>query len=147
MLPRLVEQHRAYEFRLEGYWKDVGTVESYWEAHMELLAPEPSLRLDDPAWPILTFGAQQMPARIHKSARVENSLISPGCVIRGEVVDSILSPGVVIEQGAVVCDSILLHEALVESGARVNAAVLDGKARVGERASIGGRRKSRASRS
>lgn len=147
LLPRLVEQNRAYEFRLEGYWKDVGTVESYWGAQMELLAPEPSLRLDDPAWPILTFGAQQMPARIHKSARVENSLISPGCVIRGEVVNSILSPGVVIEQGAVVCDSILLHEALVESGARVNRAVLDGKARVGERASIGGRRKSRAGRS
>ncbi|MDQ3688216.1 MAG: glucose-1-phosphate adenylyltransferase [Acidobacteriota bacterium] len=142
LLPRLVREGQAHDFPLEGYWKDVGTVESYWEAHMELLGAEPPLMLDDPAWPILTVGAQRMPARIHESANVVNSLISPGCVIYGEVINSILAPGVIIEQSAVVRDSILLHEARVGSGAQVYTAVLDAKTQVDETAVVGSRGKS-----
>ncbi len=142
LLPRLVGDGQAHEFRLEGYWKDVGTIESYWEAHMELLGSEPPLMLDDPAWPILTVGAQRMPARIHESANVVNSFISPGCVIRGEVINSILAPGVFVEQGAVVCDSILLHEATVGGGAQIYTTVLDAKTQVGAKAVVGSRGKS-----
>ena len=141
LLPRMVRDGQAHAFPLEGYWKDVGTVESYWEAHMELLGSEPPLMLDDPAWPILTVGAQRMPARIHESANVVNSLISPGCVIYGEIINSILAPGVVVEQGAVVRDSILLHEARVGSGAQVHTAVLDAKTQVDETAVVGSRGK------
>ena len=141
LLPRMVQRSQAHDFPLEGYWKDVGTIESYWEAHMELLGSEPPLMLDDPAWPILTVGAQRMPARIHESANVVNSLISPGCVIYGEIINSILAPGVVVEQGAVVRDSILLHEARVGSGAQVHTAVLDAKTQVDETAVVGSRGK------
>ena len=68
LLPRLVDEGTARAFELDGYWRDVGTVDSYWEAHMELLADEPPLTLDDPAWPILTTGLQRPPARIEESA-------------------------------------------------------------------------------
>lgn len=138
LLPHLVSEGHAYEYRFDGYWRDVGTVESYWQSHMDLLAPEPALNLDDPRWPILTYGNQHLPAHIHASARIENSLIAPGCVVRGHVVRSVLAPGCVIEEGASVYDSILFHDALIEAGAVVNNAVLDERVSVGRGAAVGG---------
>lgn len=137
LLPALVGDGRAFDYPLEGYWRDVGTVESYWQSHMDLLDAEPALALDDPDWPILTFGTQLLPARIHASARVENSLISPGCTVRGHVVNSVLAPGVVVAEGATVRDSILLHKVSVEKNATVDVAVLDAQVRVGAGASVG----------
>ncbi len=104
---------------------------------MDLLAPEPLLDLDDPQWPILTFGVQRMPARIHESAHIENSLISPGCEISGHVVRSVLAPGVVIEPGAVVRNSILLQDTVISAHAIVEYAILDSNVDVGEEAKIG----------
>ena len=78
LLPRLVDEGTARAFELDGYWRDVGTVDSYWEAHMELLADEPPLTLDDPAWPILTTGLQRPPARIEESATVDGCLVAGG---------------------------------------------------------------------
>lgn len=137
LLPQLVRDGRAFEFRLEGYWRDVGTVESYWKSHMDLLSHTHKLGLDDPAWPILTFGSQRLPARIHESARITNSLISPGCTIHGQVIRSVLAPGVVVERGATVRDSVLLHETVVRAGAKVECAILDDSVMVGERAVVG----------
>ncbi len=137
LLPELVRAGRAWEFRLDGYWRDAGTVESYWQGHMDLLEPEPVLALDDPEWPILTLGVQRLPARVFDSARIDNSLIAPGCRILGRVVRSVLSPGVVIEEGAEVRDSILLHDAHVGAGATVNCAILDKEVRVGAVATVG----------
>ncbi len=137
LLPRLVREGRAYEYRHHGYWRDVGTVDSYWQSHMDLLSDEPELTLDDPRWPILTFGAQRLPARIHGSAQIENSLISPGCTVRGRVLRSVLAPGVIVEEDAIVCDSILLHETRVRSRAVVNCAILDRDVTVGAEALIG----------
>ncbi|MFL6196143.1 MAG: glucose-1-phosphate adenylyltransferase family protein [Thermoanaerobaculia bacterium] len=137
LLPHLVEQGRVFELRHEAYWKDVGTVESYWQAHMDLLAPEPALVLDDPDWPILSSGSQRLPARIHGEARIAESLIAPGCRVAGRVERSVLSPGVVVEAGAEVRDSILLHDVTVRKGAKVARAILDSGVEVGEGASIG----------
>ncbi len=137
LVPELVRAGRAWEFRLDGYWRDAGTVESYWQGHMDLLEPDPALALDDPGWPILTLGAQQLPARIHDSARIDNSLIAPGCTIRGRVVRSVLSPGVIVEEGAVVRDSVLLHNTTVAAGATVDGAILDREVRVGAGATVG----------
>ncbi|MEJ7617572.1 MAG: glucose-1-phosphate adenylyltransferase family protein [Pyrinomonadaceae bacterium] len=106
LLPQLVAEGRAYEYRLEGYWRDLGTVESYWQGHMDLLVNRPDLDLDDPEWPILTYGSQRMPARIEDSASISQSLLSPGCHIRGTVIRSVLSPGVNVEEGATVRDSV-----------------------------------------
>jgi glucose-1-phosphate adenylyltransferase len=137
LLPRLVDEGRVFDFRHEGYWKDVGTVDSYWQAHMDLLDPKPALAPDDPAWPILTTGAQRLPARIEEEARIAGSLIAPGCRVAGRVERSVLSPGVVVERGAEVRDSILLHDAVVRAGARVERAILDAGVEVGEGARIG----------
>ncbi|MGI8656507.1 MAG: glucose-1-phosphate adenylyltransferase family protein [Pyrinomonadaceae bacterium] len=137
LLPRLVKNGRAFEYRFTEYWRDVGTVESYWQSHMDLLEHEPLFALDDPRWPILTYGSQRLPARIHKSARIENSLIAPGCTVRGHVIDSVLAPGVVIEAGAVVSRSVLLHNTIVAANARIDCAILDEEVHVEEKAVIG----------
>ena len=137
LLPRLVERGRAYEHRLEGYWRDVGTVESYFDAHMELLAGDSALELGSPEWAIFTPSEQRPPAFIHASARLEESLVSPGCVVSGHVARSVLAPGAVVEEGASVRDAILLQDALVETGARVERAILDEGVRVERGASVG----------
>jgi glucose-1-phosphate adenylyltransferase len=123
LLPLLVERGRAYAYDLGGYWRDVGTLDSYWATHMDLVKPEPLLRLDDPAWPILTFAPQRPPARIEPSAELEHALVSPGSTIGGRVVGSVLGPGVVVEEGAEVRDAVVLHDARI--AANVSRAIVD----------------------
>ena len=137
LLPHLVERGSVTAFPLEGYWRDVGTLESYFAAHLDLLAAEPSLRLDDPEWPILTTGTQRPPARVERSARVDTGWISPGCVVRGAVERAVLGPGVVVEEGATVRDAILFHDVVVERGAQVERAIVDEGAVVGADARVG----------
>jgi glucose-1-phosphate adenylyltransferase len=137
LLPALVAQGQAYAVPLDGYWRDVGTIESYWQAHMDLLATPPPVVLDDPAWPTRTLGEQRMPARIHDSARIDNSLIAPGCTIRGRVVRSVLGPGVIVEAGATVTDAVLLHNTVVRRGAIVTRAIVDDDAQIETDARVG----------
>lgn len=140
LVPHLVERGGVFAYPLEGYWKDVGTIESYWQAHMDLLRPRPPIDLDDPSWPILTFGPQRPPATIAATARVEGALVSAACSVRGEAIRSVLGPGVVIEEGAVVHDSVLMRDALVEAGASVDCAILDAEVTVGKGARVGAER-------
>ncbi len=140
LLPRLVAAGRAYEHRLDGYWRDVGTIASYWRSHMELLDPKPRLDLDRADWPIRTRSHHRPPARIAASARIDRSLIAPGCAVRGTVLRSVLAPGVVVAEGATVRDAIVLHDTVIEAGATVDCAVVDERVRVGEGARIGARR-------
>lgn len=137
LLPRLVEAGRAFEYRFDGYWRDVGVIGSYWRGHMDLLAPEPGLQLDDPRWPILSHQLHYPPARIRASARIDDSLISPGCDIHGLVERSVLAPGCVVEEGATVRDAILLHRTTVCAGATVNCAIVDYGVEIGAGATVG----------
>ena len=137
LIPHLVEQARVYAFSLNGYWRDVGTVESYWEAHMDLL-DEKTFQLDDTAWPLLTGGRQRQPARVAKGATLEDALVSQGCTVHGEIKCSVLAPGVVVEQGASVRNSVVLEDVIVRSGAQVRNAVLDKGVEVGQGAKVGG---------
>ena len=105
---------------------------------MDLLTSKADLGLDDPAWPILTYGAQRLPAHVLAGARIEDSLLSPGCTVAGSVRRSVLGPDVYIATHAVVEDSILLHGARIEAGARVIRGIIDGNATVGVRAEVGG---------
>ena len=138
LLPRFVERGRAYAHRLDGYWRDVGTVPSYWGAHMELLSADAPLRLDDRAWPILSSAPQRPPALVRETAEVHDSLVSPGCVIAGRVERSVLSPGVVVEAGASVENAVLHHDVVVRRGARVTTAIVDGGVEVEPGAAIEG---------
>ncbi len=137
LLPHLVERGRVWEHRFEGYWRDVGTLESYWRSHLDLVEDEPPLRLDDPAWPIRSGGSSRPPARLFRSASVDRSLISPGCRVRGTVESSVLGPGVVVEPGAVVRSSVLFDGAVIEAGARVSGAICAMETRVGRDARVG----------
>jgi glucose-1-phosphate adenylyltransferase len=137
LIPRLVDEAAARAFQLDGYWRDVGTIDGYWQAHMELLEPEPRLRLDDPAWPILTAGPQRPPARIEASATIDGSLVAAGARVRGTVVRSVVGPGVVVEERAEVRDAILLHDSYVGARAQVSRAILDAQAHVDDDAVAG----------
>jgi glucose-1-phosphate adenylyltransferase len=138
LLPRLVAAGEAVEHRMAGYWRDVGTVPAYWQAHMDLLDPERPLDLDDPAWPVLGRAPHRLPARVEGTARLDGALLSPGTVVAGEVARSVLGPGVVVEPGATVREAVLLDDCVVAAGARVERAVLDRRARVGPDAVVGG---------
>lgn len=137
LIPALVEQGSAFAYPLEGYWRDVGTIESYWRSHMDLLDDEPPLNLDEPEWPILTLGVQRIPARIAESARIANSLIAPGCQIRGQVISSVLAPGVVVEAGAVVRHSIIFHDTIIGADSHVAYSIVDSGVQIGAGARIG----------
>ncbi len=137
LIPTLVQQGRAYAYPLTGYWRDVGTIEAYWQSHMDLLRSQPLLDLDEAAWPILTLGTQRLPARIYESARIENSLIAPGCQIHGRVVNSVLGPGVVVEEGAIIQHSIVFNDTTIGAGARLGYTIVDSDVCIGRDAQIG----------
>ena len=138
LLPRMVKRGRAWEFRLESYWRDVGTLGSYWQAHMDLLARKDELSLDDPAWPILTYGHQSLPAQLLEDAVVQESFLSPGCTVNGTVRRSILAPGVIVERGARVEDSVVLQGVRIGPEASVRKAIVDENAQIGYAAKVGG---------
>lgn len=137
LVPRLVEGGRAYAFPLPGYWRDVGTPESYWQAHQDLLDGA-GLDLDDLDWRIMTRAGHRPPALVESGGTVVQSLVSPACRVAGRVVRSVLSPGVVVEAGAVVEDSVILHDAVIRAGARVGRAIVDAGVEVPAGAEVGG---------
>jgi glucose-1-phosphate adenylyltransferase len=125
----------AHEF--DGYWEDVGTVASYYRASLELLSPQPHFVLADQRWPILTRDEERPPVRFREGARVEDSLIANGCRVAGTVRRSVLFPGVTVGRGAEIVESVVMSDVVVEPGARVDRAILDKYARVGEGAIVG----------
>ncbi|NOY99239.1 MAG: glucose-1-phosphate adenylyltransferase [Chloroflexi bacterium] len=140
ILPRLVaEQKRLFAFPYTGYWMDVGTIQSYWQAHMDLLGKKPPLRLNDRSWIVHTRTEERPPARIAGGAQIADSMISDGCIIEGgaRVEHSVLSPGVVVKSNAVVRQSVLLTDCVIEAGAVVECAIFDKRVWVGENASVG----------
>jgi glucose-1-phosphate adenylyltransferase len=138
VIPAMIEGGaRVYGYRFDGYWQDVGTVQSYWEANLALLSDAPELDLYDREWVIHTRSEERAPAKIGATAQVHRSLISHGCVINGSVVNSVLSPGVVVDVGAVVRDSIVLFDSIIRPGAVVDRAILDKEVAVGPGAIVG----------
>jgi glucose-1-phosphate adenylyltransferase len=128
---------RVYGYHFDGYWQDVGTVQSYWEANLALLNDRPELDLYDREWTIHTRSEERAPAQVGPTAQVHRSLISHGCVINGTVVNSVLSPGVRVDVGAVVRDSIVMFDSVIRSGAVVDRAILDKEVVVGPGAIVG----------
>jgi glucose-1-phosphate adenylyltransferase len=112
-------------------------VQSYWEANLALLSDAPELDLYDREWVIHTRSEERAPAKIGATAQVHRSLISHGCVINGSVVNSILSPGVVVDVGASIRDSIILFDSVIRPGAVVDRAILDKEVAVGPGAIVG----------
>jgi len=138
LLPRLVDAGRAREHRFEGYWRDLGTPDAYWAAHMDLLDDVPPFDPGDASRPLLTVGGDRRAARVRPGAQLDDALLSPGCDVAGSVRRSVISPGVVVEAGAQVVDSVLLHDVVVRSGARVQRAILDERVEVAADVTVGG---------
>ncbi len=118
------EKMVAYDF--SGYWKDVGTIQSLWEANMDLLGDSPIFDLHDRSWRIFFRNNPLPPHFVGSGASVSNSIVTEGCEVYGSVKDSVLFNSVKIAPGAVVKDSILLHGAVVEEGATVEYSIIDG---------------------
>ena len=138
VIPAMLEAGaRVFGYRYSGYWQDVGTIQSFWESNMALLEDDPELDLYDKDWVIHTRSEERAPAKVGPTAQVHRSLISHGCVISGTVVNSILSPGVRVDVGAVVRDSIVMFDSVIRSGAVVDRAILDKEVIVGQGAIVG----------
>jgi glucose-1-phosphate adenylyltransferase len=128
---------RVFGHQFDGYWQDVGTVDSYWRAQMELLDDHPPLDLYDRSWVIHTRSEERAPARVGPTASVHRSLISHGCLIAGTVERSVLSPGVRVDPGAIVRDSVIMFDCHVRAGAVVDRSILDKHVSVGPNAVVG----------
>ena len=136
------EKMMSYSF--EGYWKDVGTIQSLWEANMDLLGDAPAFSLLDEAWRIYSRHSAQPPQYIAKGAVVENASVTAGCQIFGTVRGSVLGANVYVGKGAVVEDSVIMNDVTIEDGATVRYAILDEKVTVGKKATVGASRESGA---
>jgi len=137
IVPRVMESDRVFAYAFEGYWRDVGTIQSYWEAHQELLADEPELDLYDDDWRIHTKSEERPPAVILSGSRISRSMISHGCRIAGEVINSVLSPGVIVEAGAIIRDSIIMFDSRIGSGSYIDRCILDKNVEVGANCRLG----------
>jgi glucose-1-phosphate adenylyltransferase len=138
VLPAMVgSERRVAGFEFDGYWEDVGTVESYWRTSLDLLSDDPGIDLYDRSWLIYTKSEERAPALIGADARVERSMVSHGCVIHGTVLHSVLSPGVVVDGGAVVRDSIVMFDSHVGAGAVLDRAIVDKDCEIGPGATVG----------
>jgi glucose-1-phosphate adenylyltransferase len=140
ILPRMVASDlNVFAYQFEGYWIDVGTVDAYWSAHMDLLETPPSLDLNDRTWVIHTRSEERPSVQIHTGARISDSMITDGSTISaGAVVErSILSPGVFVGPGAVVRESILMTDTYIDAGAVVERCITDKYVFIGNNAQIG----------
>ena len=138
VLPFCREQGlRLFAYEFNGYWKDVGTLGSYWQANMELIDVIPEFNLYEEFWKIYTRGDIIPPDYIASSAVVDKCIIGEGSEIYGEVHSSVIGPGVRIEEGAVVRDSIVMQECRIGAGAEVNRSILAQNVVVGDHAVLG----------
>lgn len=138
ILPKMLNAgEKMFAYRFEGYWKDVGTISSLWEANMDLLGEEPAFDVADPAWKIHSRNPLAPPEYIGEGAAVQNSMVALGCEIYGEVENSVLSSNVVVEKGAVVKDSVIMSGTTVRAGAKIDYSIIDEDVVVGEDAVIG----------
>jgi glucose-1-phosphate adenylyltransferase len=128
---------RIYAYEYNGYWKDVGTLQSYWQANMELVAIIPEFNLYEEYWKIYTDTKNPSPQFISENSHVERSLIAEGCEIHGEVHNSVIGEGVTIEKGAVITDSVIMNNAVIESGTKVDKAVIAQEVHIGQDCEIG----------
>ena len=138
IIPNLLrDDRRMYAYHFNGYWKDVGTIDSLWEANMDLLSPNSELDLNDPTWKIYTEDATSLPQYICDTAVINTAFITQGCVVEGEITNSVLFTGVKVGPGAKIIDSVLMPGVVVEAGAVVQRALVADGVVIGANARVG----------
>ena len=139
IIPAMLENHeKLFAYQYGGYWKDVGTIQSLWEANMELLSDNSPINLYDDPWRIYSRNPNDPPQFVDQDARIVNSIVCEGCRVFGTVENSILSPGVIVERGAAVYDSVVMDDSVVCEGAQVDMTIIDEDVVIGKGASVGG---------
>lgn len=141
LIPKAIERDNVFAYPFHGYWRDVGTIQAYWQANMDLISENSEISPE--AWGIRpnpeaeAMPFDRCPARFASGCKVTGSMISAGCVIEGEVINSVLSPGVIVGPGVAVRDSIIFHDCILEEGSTVDLAILDKRVHVGKGAMVG----------
>lgn len=140
VLPKMLSDgQRMFAYPFEGYWKDVGTIDSLWESNMDLLDPNTTLDLSDESWKIYSRNPVVPPHYISATASVQNSLIADGCDISGKIDFSVLFSNVTVAHNAVIQDSIIMPGAVIEEGAVVQYAIVSENTVIGKNAVVGAR--------
>ena len=138
IIPALLNDGKSlYAYKFQGYWKDVGTIDSLWEANMDLLDPNNQLDLSDPTWKIYTEDSTTLPHYIGSDANIKRAFITQGCIIEGEVKNSVLFTGAKVGPGAKVIDTVLMPDSVVEAGAKVTRAIVSDHVVIGKDAVVG----------
>lgn len=141
IIPSVLHGHRVFAFPFEGYWRDVGTLQAYWQTNMDLLQPESGLDIFQ--WQIYTNAEEEgrrgdrPPTRISNQADVESSVIAHGCTIEGSVEYSVISPGVQVRPGAKVRNSVVMHDGIIGPGSILDGAIVDKQVRIGAGCEVG----------
>ncbi|MBO5702533.1 MAG: glucose-1-phosphate adenylyltransferase [Clostridia bacterium] len=134
----LAAGEKLYAYSFKGYWKDVGTISSLWEANMDMIGSNPVLNLNDEKWRIYARHTARAPQYVGANGVTENSTITEGCKIYGTVRGSVLGPGVTVGEGACVIDSVIMEDVTIEEGATVEYAIIDARVKIGKNAKVGG---------
>lgn len=138
IIPALLnDDKRLFAYKFKGYWKDVGTIDSLWEANMDLLDKKNGLDLDDHTWKIYTEDVLVLPQYVSSEASIKRAYITQGCIIEGEVRDSVLFTGAKVGVGAKVIDSVLMPGAVVEEGAVVQRALVADGVKISSNVTVG----------
>lgn len=141
IIPNMLKDgKKMYSYLFEGYWKDVGTIESLWEANMDLLGKDPDFNLYDKHWRIFYRHNAEPPHKLGATGKAYNAMLTEGCVVNGEVRNSVLSNGVIVEEGAYVNDCVIMGDVVIKKGAKVEYAIIDHNSVIGENAIVGGKR-------
>ena len=132
IIPNLLKDGRnMYAYHFSGYWKDVGTIDSLWEANMDLLSKNNELDLNDPTWKIYTEDATALPQYIGPDAEINHAFVNQGCVIEGEITNSVLFTGAKVGKGAKIIDSVLMPGVVVDENAVVTRALVADNVKIG----------------
>lgn len=139
IIPFLIQEKKSnvYAYRFNDYWRDVGTYDSYLETNLELIGDQSALDLYDSNWTIHTKSEEKPPVKVFKNTRIENSLLSNGCIIKGTVINSVLSPGVYVGENTVIENSVILNDTYIGDNCHLNRVILDKKVHVGNNVHLG----------
>ena len=137
IIPRMIKAFNVYSYEFDGYWKDVGTVDEYWKANLELIKEDAPIDIYDLDFNIYTKSDERAPGIILGEGTVKNSLISNGCVIKGYVENSVLSPGVIVEEGVIIKDSIIFMDTVIKKDSLIHKTIIDKRVVIEKNCKIG----------
>jgi glucose-1-phosphate adenylyltransferase len=137
IIPDAIAKYQIYGYKYHGYWRDVGTIEAYWQANMDLVVDLPPFNLYDPETGVRTLSVDMPPVKLGPRTQISRSLVSNGCIINGNVFNSVLSPHVYVEEGAHVMDSIIFHDTTIAKDAVVHRSIIDKECYIGPGCWIG----------